>query len=117
MVVRFYNIFSVIVEHLMHWLTTGHERDLFELDCSLDPVIEKRAWLFLKMRFTILLRAFPTSLNDDLSLLENHKKEPCKLGHIKVMILKYRIIEKRILTEAIEYVDKRFPIESNDVAS
>lgn len=60
------------------------------------------------MRLTLLLKAFPSTLDDDVNLLQSHqKKGQQKLGHIKTMILQHRITEKRILNDALSYIEER----------
>lgn len=59
------------------------------------------------MRLTLLLRSFATSLADDEVLIENHGKGQNKLGHNRALIIQFRITEKRILTDALGYVELR----------
>lgn len=62
----------------------------------------------MKTRITLLLRAFGTSLEDDEHLLEMHqKKGQQKLGHFKLLIVQFRLNEKRILRNALTYVNER----------
>lgn len=105
----FVRIFNMNEEQLKHWLAPEKvASDLLYLDCALDTTLEIKTWNFLKMRLTLLLKAFPTSLEDDINLLEQHqKKGQQKLGHIKTMIIQHRIIEKRILREALIYIEER----------
>lgn len=99
----------ILVEHLKHWLENDKcASDLLYQDCALETALETKTWAFLKIRLTLLLRAFPTTLKDDLNILETHqKKGQQKLGHIKTMLIQFRITEKRILSEALEYVEQR----------
>lgn len=101
--------FCVIVEHLKHWLENDKcATDLFYQDCALDTEHEIKTLAFLKIRLKLLLQAFPTSLDDDQQLLDGQqKKRQQQLGHIKSMLIQYRITEKRILKEALEYVEQR----------
>lgn len=105
----FVRIFNMNEEQLNHWLAPEKTAaDLLYLDCALDTELEIKTWNFLKMRLTLLLKAFPTTLEDDINLLELHqKKGQQKLGHIKTMIIQYRINEKRILRDALMYIEER----------
>lgn len=97
------------IAHLKHWLENDKcAADLLYLDCALDTALETKTWTFLKIRLTLLLRAFLTTLQDDLELLKQHQmKGHQKLGHIKTMLIQFRITEKRILSEALDYVEQR----------
>lgn len=105
----FVRIFNMNEEQLNHWLAPDKvASDLLYLDCALDTTLEIKTWNFLKMRLTLLLKSFPTSLEDDVNALEQHqKKGQQKLGHIKTMIIQYRITEKRILRDALAYIEER----------
>lgn len=105
----FVRIFNMNEDQLKHWLAPDKiADDLKYLDCALETELEIKTWTFLKMRLTLLLRAFPSTLADDLNLLEQHQKKGAqKLSHNKRMIIQYRIIEKRILSEALAYIEER----------
>lgn len=105
----FERIFNMNEEQLNHWLAPDKvASDLLYLDCALDTALEIKAWNFLKMRLTLLVKSFPTTLDEDIVLLEQHqKKGQQKLGHIKTMIIQYRIAEKRILRDALQYIEER----------
>lgn len=105
----FVRVFNMNEEQLNHWLTPDKvASDLLYLDCALDTALEIKTWSFLKMRLTLLLKAFPTSMEDDESLLEqHHRKGHHKLSHIKSNIIQYRISEKRMLSEALNYIEER----------
>lgn len=105
----FVRVFNMNEDQLKHWLAPDKVAgDLLYLDCALDTALEIKTWTFLKMRLTLLLKAFPTSLEDDVKLLEQHqKKGQQKLSHTKTMIIQYRISEKRILREALTYIEER----------
>lgn len=59
------------------------------------------------MRLLLLLKSFSTTLIEDEQIYENHRKGQNKLGHIRAMCVQFRITEKRILNEALEYVEQR----------
>lgn len=105
----FVRVFNMNEEQLKHWLAPEKvASDLLYLDCALETELEIKTWNFLKMRLTLLLKSFPTTLDDDINLLEQHqKKGQQKLSHTKTMIIQYRITEKRILREALTYIEER----------
>lgn len=105
----FVRVFNMNEEQLKHWLAPDKAAsDLLYLDCALETELEIKTWNFLKMRLTLLLKSFPTTLEDDINILEQHqKKGQQKLSHTKTMIIQYRITEKRILREALTYIEER----------
>lgn len=105
----FVRIFNMNEDQLNHWLTPDKvASDLLYLDCALETALEIKTWTFLKMRLTLLLKSFPTTLEEDIHLLEQHQqKGQQKLSHIKTNIIQYRISEKRILHSALSYIEER----------
>lgn len=108
----FVRVFNMNEEQLKHWLSNDKcSNDLLYLDCGLDTEVEIKTWTFLKTRISLLLKMFPTTLNDDEQyLVANSKKGSNKLSHIKTMILNYRICEKKILIDALNFIDERIKI-------
>lgn len=98
------NIFS---EQLDHWLASDRSNDLLHLDCALETALETKIWTFLKMRLMILLKSFTTTLVEDEAIMEAHRKGQNKLGHNRALVIQFRITEKRILQDALEYVEQR----------
>lgn len=94
-------------EHLDHWLASERSNDLLHVDCALDTTLEMKIWTFLKMRLTILLKSFTTTIVEDEAIVDAHRKGQNKLGHNKALIIQFRLIEKRILQDALEYVEQR----------
>lgn len=103
----FVRIFNMNKEQLEHWITSERADDLFHIDCALETALETKTWLFLQTRLTLLLKIFPTTLQEDEALLSNHQKGQAKLGHVKALIVQYRILEKKILENALDYVKQR----------
>lgn len=105
----FVRIFNMNEENLNHWLAPEKvASDLLYLDCALDTALEIKTWTFLKMRLNLLLKAYPTSLEDDVHFLEQHqKKGQQKLSHTKTIIAQYRLSEKQILHDALNYIEER----------
>lgn len=84
----------------MHWITSERAADLLHLDCALDTSLEIKTWKFLEIRLMILMKSFPTSIEEDEALLAG----PKQLSHVKTHLVGLRLQEKRILKDAIEYV-------------
>lgn len=100
----FVRVFNMNEEQLDHWLAPEKcATDLLYLDCALDTALEKKTWTFLKTRLALLLKTFPTTLDEDVAILNGNQKK--KLGHIKTMILQYRASEKLILRQALDYIE------------
>lgn len=105
----FVRVFNMDEGQLTHWLAPDKcATDLLHLDCALNTEVETKTWIFMKTRITLLLKSFATSIEDDEHLLEMHaKKGQQKLGHIKLLIVQFRLNEKRILRDALTYVGER----------
>lgn len=98
----FVRVFNMNKEQLDHWLSSEKATDLLHADCALETALEIKTWKFLETRLTLLLRSFPTTLEEDLTLQSGPK-----LGHIRNILLQFRIGEKQILQDALEYVQQR----------
>lgn len=105
-------VFNMNEEQLKHWLSSDKSsKDLLYMDCALDTAAEIKTWTFLKTRILLLLKAFATTLEEDVEHLEGHlKKGPNRLSHIRTMIFNYRISEKQMLKEALAFIDERIKI-------
>ncbi|CAH1159824.1 unnamed protein product [Phaedon cochleariae] len=97
----FLRIFNMDEEQLLHWLESDRSDDLRYLECALDTTLEKKSWTFLQARLKLLLGIYKTTLEEDLELLQDKE-----LGANKVLGIRMRAIEKRILRGAIEYIDQ-----------
>ncbi|GAB0088882.1 Actin-histidine N-methyltransferase [Sergentomyia squamirostris] len=98
----FVRVFNMNREQLDHWLSNDRAMDLLHTDCALDTQVELKTWKFLETRLMLLLKAFPTTLEEDQALQSGPK-----LGHIRNILLQFRIGEKQILHDALEYVKQR----------
>lgn len=99
--------FKFPVEHLDHWLASDRSDDLLHVDCALETTLEMKIWTFLKIRLTILLKSFTTTIAEDEAIVDVHGKGQNKLGHNKALVIQFRLTEKRILRDALEYVEQR----------
>lgn len=88
-------------------MASDRSNDLLHVDCALETALEMKIWNFLKMRLTILLRSFTTTIAEDEIIVEAHRKGQNKLGHNRALVIQFRLIEKRILQDALEYVEQR----------
>lgn len=100
-------MFTFLSEHLDHWLASDRSNDLLHVDCALETALEMKIWTFLKIRLTILLKAFTTTIDEDEVIVDAHRKGQNKLGHNKALVIQFRLTEKRILRDALEYVEQR----------
>lgn len=103
----FVRIFNMNQDQIKHWLNSERAADLLHIDCALETSLESKTWIFLQTRLTLLLKVFPTTLEDDEIMLANHLKGQTKMGHNKAMLIQYRILEKKILSNALEYAKQR----------
>lgn len=95
----FARIFNMTKEQLDKWDEKENVNDLLQLDCALETESESKSWSFLYNRLNLLLRMFPTTIEEDQVLLQNS----VKIGHHRSMLINFRIIEKTILKSAAEY--------------
>ncbi|KAJ6642729.1 Actin-histidine N-methyltransferase [Pseudolycoriella hygida] len=105
----FGRIFNMNEDQVNYWLAPNRAAsDLKYTDYAFDTELEIKTWNFLKMRLMILLKAFPTTLEEDIDLFKQHQqKGQQKLSQNKKMVIQYRITEKRILRDALAYVEER----------
>lgn len=106
----FVRVFNMNEEQLEHWIATEERAaDLLHIDCALETALEMKTWQYLQTRLMLLLRVFPTSLEqDEIQLLE--VKGECgkqQMDGINEMLLEYRVLEKRILAAALDYAKQR----------
>ncbi|XP_072158598.1 actin-histidine N-methyltransferase [Bemisia tabaci] len=102
----FLRVFSMEKEHLSHWLENIERcSDLTHIDCALDTALEKKTWMFLLTRLTLLLKSYPTSLEEDLESLIDESLSTCQHN-----VLKLLICEKRIFNKCIEYAKQRIKV-------
>ncbi|XP_055636981.1 actin-histidine N-methyltransferase [Toxorhynchites rutilus septentrionalis] len=102
----FARVFNMTKEQLAHWIDQEDAtiRNLLDPKCVLEPSHREKVWKFLSIRLQLLIRMSSTTLEQDETLLASQgQKGAQKLGHIKTMLVQYRVVEKRILTEAIDY--------------
>ncbi|CRK92834.1 CLUMA_CG006303, isoform A [Clunio marinus] len=97
--IAFVRIFNMTKDQLIYWNIADNAKDLLNSDIKLDEELEGKVRMFLLMRAKILLRAFPTTLDDDESLLAT------QLQRTKTMLVQYRVLEKKSLLEIIARIE------------
>lgn len=111
----FARIFNMTKEQLDHWNGNDRIEDLLHIDCALETELESKTWNFLYNRLNLLLRMFPTTLEEDRMQLQSGgggggKGQTPKLGHHRAMLILLRAIEKQVLQEASEFAKTRIKI-------
>ncbi|XP_015113456.1 actin-histidine N-methyltransferase [Diachasma alloeum] len=96
----FLRVFSMRKFELEHWLESAKVLDLKHRDCALDTVVETNVRKFLLTRLKLLMANYPTTLEEDLKILNT------TMSPIRKMAVKLRVSEKKILIQAIEYVEQ-----------
>ncbi|RLU19316.1 hypothetical protein DMN91_007873 [Ooceraea biroi] len=96
----FLRVFSMRKAELAHWLRSDKVSDLKHIDCALETVVEENVRKFLLTRLQLLTANYPTTLKEDLELLET------TLPQMKRMAVQLRVTEKRILLGALDYVEQ-----------
>lgn len=97
----FVRTFNMNREELSSWLDAENTKDLLKFDLKLEEAMEKKLLMFLLIRVKILLKAFPTTLEEDQKLLETQTQKT------KIMLIQYRMLEKKALTETVEEIEKK----------
>ncbi|XP_011312839.1 histone-lysine N-methyltransferase setd3 isoform X2 [Fopius arisanus] len=96
----FLRVFSMRKFELDHWLESSKVLDLKHRDCALDTVVETNVRKFLLARLKLLMANYPTTLEEDLKILKT------MMPPIGKMIVELRASEKKILSQAIDYVEQ-----------
>lgn len=100
LLLAFLRVFSMRKAELAHWIRSDRVNDLKHMDCALETVVEENVRKFLLTRLQLLIANYPTTLKEDLQLLET------TLPQIKKLAIQLRVTEKRILQGALEYVEQ-----------
>lgn len=107
----FARVFNMTKDQLTHWISQEPEltKTLLSPECGgLDESLREKVWKFLSIRLQLTMRMSGSTLEQDEALLANQgQKGTPKLGHIKSMLVQYRIVEKRILTDVVEYCKQK----------
>lgn len=101
----FVRVFNMTKDQLQTWHNAENTKDLLNPETPLDVAFQKKIIQFLLIRVKILLKAFPTTLDDDKVLLENGG-----LSKTKQMLVQYRILEKTILNEVLATLEDQIKL-------
>lgn len=99
----FVRIFNMSKDQLQEWTEADDEKikQLSNKSSKFDEALERKIHLFLLTRVKILLKAFPTTLEEDEELLKQSQNQKTRQ-----MIISYRILEKKSLLLAGEKIEK-----------
>ncbi|XP_063696141.1 actin-histidine N-methyltransferase [Culicoides brevitarsis] len=100
----FARVFNMTKDQLDQWIDSGRSEELFNMNCIIESDCELRTWNFIINRLTLLLKMSPTSMEEDKLILETSSS---KINRIKQMLIRFRIIEKNLLIEALEFSKKQ----------
>ncbi|XP_031830479.1 SET domain containing 3 [Nomia melanderi] len=100
LLLAFLRVFSMRKQELTHWLRSDRVYDLKHMDCALETIVEENVRKFLLTRLQLLIANYPTTLKEDLQLLET------SLPQMRKLAIQLRVTEKKILLAALEYVEQ-----------
>lgn len=119
----FVRVFNMSAEQLEHWCSDLERAvDLLHIDCALDTDLETRTWQYMYQRLKLLLGVLEATLHevDEVQQLEalqlkeeqeeDKKKKVQANDEIDIMLLQYRRLERRILTDALQYAQERLKV-------
>ncbi|KAJ3659232.1 hypothetical protein Zmor_010933 [Zophobas morio] len=96
----FLRIFNMNEEQLDHWISSVKSGDLECIECAVETTVENKAWTFLQARLKLLLATYKTTLEEDEKLI-TEAQTPNRL-----LAIKMRATEKRIIRETLKYVEQ-----------
>ena len=99
----FVRIFNMNKDQLTTW--KNNTKDLLNPDLKLDEKLEQKILMFLLMRVKILLKAFPTTFEEDKALLSENQTQKTKL-----MLIQYRMLEKQALSDVSKEIEKKMKL-------
>ncbi|XP_064536358.1 actin-histidine N-methyltransferase [Drosophila montana] len=108
----FVRVFNMSKEQLEHWCSDLERAiDLLHIDCALETDLETRTWQYLYQRLKLLLGVLDATLKeaDEQQQLEALQQQPAP-SEIDIMVLQYRRLERRILSDALQYAQERLKV-------
>lgn len=96
------NTVELILADLNKWSEEEDVKKLESLEYVLDETLEEKAWNFLLARLKLLLAAYKTTLEEDTEIVTKKQGSANKL-----LVVRMRATEKRILKNTIECVQKK----------
>lgn len=106
--IAFVRIFNMSLEELDVCLQSNPS-ELLLPDYAASKELEQKVWSYLRTRLMLLLRLFPETLAQDEATLRQlqsgniHQVDAIYKSYIGMMALQFRILEKRMLTDAMNY--------------
>ncbi|XP_062138664.1 actin-histidine N-methyltransferase [Drosophila sulfurigaster albostrigata] len=115
----FVRVFNMSGDQLEHWCSNLERAvDLLHIDCALETDLETRTWQYLYQRLKLLIGVLEATLKETdevqqlaaLQLQEAANDEAIAKLEIDTMLLQYRQLERRILNDALLYVQERLKV-------
>lgn len=91
----------MVSDQIDQWMPEGKSAALSKPDCPLDAQFTKRCWDYLKIRLTVELAHFKTTIEEDLEILNKPN-----LSENMKLIVKLRLSEKRLLKNFAAIVEE-----------
>lgn len=102
--IAFVRVFNMSKEQINTWLQAENTKDLLKPELPLEVAFQKKIIQFLLIRIKILLKAFPTTFEEDAELLKEN------LSKNKKMLVQYRMLEKNILHEVLSTLEEQIKL-------
>ncbi|XP_055605649.1 actin-histidine N-methyltransferase-like [Uranotaenia lowii] len=107
----FARVFNMTKDQLAHW-TALEKAELGKLllpdESPFDQELREKVWKFLTIRLQLAIRMTGTTLEQDEALLAGqNQKGSQKLSHIRAMLVQYRVVEKKILHEVLDFCQEQ----------
>lgn len=105
----FARVFNMTKDQLDRWIESERAGDLLHIDCAIETECESKAWNFIVNRLSLLLKISTTTLEEDKELLQQASSgaKGVKINRHKQMLIQFRVIEKTLLTDALEFAKGR----------
>lgn len=105
----FARVFNMTKEQLDHWIASERAGDLLHIDCAIETECETKAWNFIVNRLSLLLKISTTTLEEDKELLQQATTgaKGIKINRHKQMLVQFRVIEKTLLDDSLEFAKGR----------
>ena len=103
----FVRVFNMNKDQLTQWIGNKNPKELLKVELKLEKPLEQKISMFLLIRVKLLLKSFPTTMEEDQAILESLNNTTVRLSSIKIMLIQYRILEKMTLNNMLDKFTKQ----------